>query len=387
MEYKTNDASAQKLREELEYYRDEDHFLFGNDDGSERFYEHPVIIDYFFNGDTSSQEYADFKIQPYTRTEHRGLFSMSPLNFVNTAIKLHKKAIETLNKNRIIVSQYNMGTDGQFVIEKGESIPKFKTDTKEGFNKVVNAFKEGLAYTPLTTEDGNVVLPLFKNVDDPIALIQQVVKNTLNGKSYEFAGNVHGTWLLAPVQKARNAFLETHADPNMTVTNLLNNLVAENPTVEKAILENSLTNMLKQIYGGFNEKENPYAKQFALNTLHALNEHLDSKEYIKDILFAYLAETQPRLVTDYFGKQDKADKSNESAGSETIDPQTVENVRSTLEISEDNVTSVFDGLGSAESVEMNGHNYRLCSQEHSQYLRGHVRDAAKAIRKFTYGGL
>ena len=32
---------------------------------------------------------------------------------------------------------------------------------------------------------------------------------------------------------------------------------------------------------------------------------------------------------------------------------------------------------------MNGHNYRLCSQEHSQYLRGHVRDAAKAIRKFT----
>ena len=383
MEYKTNDASAQKLREELEYYRDEDHFLFGNDDGSMRFYEHPVIIDYFFNGDTSSQEYADFKIQPYTRTEHRGLFSMSPLNFVNTAIKLHKKAIETLNKNRIIVSQYNMGTDGQFVIEKGESIPKFKTDTKEGFNKVVNAFKEGLAYTPLTTEDGNVVLPLFKNVDDPIALIQQVVKNTLNGKSYEFAGNVHGTWLLAPVQKARNAFLETHADPNMTVTNLLNNLVAENPTVEKAILENSLTNMLKQIYGGFNEKENPYAKQFALNTLHALNEHLDSKEYIKDILFAYLAETQPRLVTDYFGKQDKADKSNESAGSETIDPQTVENVRSTLEISEDNVTSVFDGLGSAESVEMNGHNYRLCSQEHSQYLRGHVRDAAKAIRKFT----
>ena len=383
MEYKTNDASAQKLREELEYYRDEDHFLFGNDDGSMRFYEHPVIIDYFFNGDTSSQEYADFKIQPYTRTEHRGLFSMSPLNFVNTAIKLHKKAIETLNKNRIIVSQYNMGTDGQFVIEKGESIPKFKTDTKEGFNKVVNAFKEGLAYTPLTTEDGNVVLPLFKNVDDPIALIQQVVKNTLNGKSYEFAGNVHGTWLLAPVQKARNAFLETHADPNMTVTNLLNNLVAENPTVEKAILENSLTNMLKQIYGGFNEKENPYAKQFALNTLHALNEHLDSKEYIKDILFAYLAETQPRLVTDYFGNQAKADKSNESAGSETIDPQTVENVRSTLEISEDNVTSVFDGLGSAESVEMNGHNYRLCSQEHSQYLRGHVRDAAKAIRKFT----
>ena len=385
MEYKTNDASAQKLREELEYYRDEDHFLFGNDDGSMRFYEHPVIIDYFFNGDTSSQEYADFKIQPYTRTEHRGLFSMSPLNFVNTAIKLHKRAIETLNKNRIIVSQYNMGTDGQFVIEKGESIPKFKTDTKEGFNKVVNAFKEGLAYTPLTTEDGNVVLPLFRDVDDPIALIQQVVKNTMNGKSYEFAGNVYGTWLLRPVQKAREAFLQEHADPNMTPINLLNNLAATDLAVEKAILENSLTNMLKQIYGGFNknEKDNPYAKQFALNTLHALNEHLDNKEYIKDILFAYLAETQPRLVTDYFGNQAKADKSNESAGSETIDPQTVENVRSTLEISEDNVTSVFDGLGSAESVEMNGHNYRLCSQEHSQYLRGHVRDAAKAIRKFT----
>lgn len=383
VEYKTNDPSAQVLREKLEYFRDEDHFLFGNDDGSERFYENPVIIDYFFNGNTSSQEYADFKIQPYTRTEHRGLFSMSPLNFVKTAIRLHKKAIDTLNGSRIIVSQYNMGTDGQFVIEKGESIPKFKTDTKEGFNKVVNAFKEGLAYTPLTTEDGNVVLPLFKDVDDPIALIQQVVKNTMNGKSYEFAGSVHGTWLLKPVKEARTAFLEKHADPNMTPINLLNNLVTNNPAVEKAILENSLVNMLKQIYGGFNEKENPYAKQFALNTLHALNEHLDNKEYIKDILFAYLAETQPRLVTDYFGKKDKADKSNESAGSETIDPQTVENVRSTLEISEGNVTSVFDGLGSAESVEMNGHNYRLCSQEHSQYLRGHVRDAAKAIRKFT----
>ena len=383
VEYKTNEASAQVLREKLEYFRDEDHFLFGNDDGSERFYENPVIINYFFNGDTSSQEYADFKIQPYTRSEHRGLFSMSPLNFVNTAIKLHEKAIETLNKNRIIVSQYNMGTDGQFVIEQGESIPKFKTDTKEGFNKVVKDFKKGLAYTPLTTEDGNVVLPLFKNVDDPIALIQDVVRNTMNGKSYEFAGSVHGTWLLKPVKEARTAFLEEHADPNMTPINLLNNLVTDNPAVEKAILENSLVNMLKQIYGGFNEKENPYAKQFALNTLNALNEHLDNKEYIKDILFAYLAETQPRLVTDYFGNKDKADKSNESAGSETIDPQTVENVRSTLEISEDNVTSIFDGLGSEESVEMNGHNYRLCSQEHSQYLRGHVRDAAKAIRKFT----
>lgn len=385
VEYKTNDPSAQVLREKLEYFRDEDHFLFGNDDGSERFYENPVIIDYFFNGDTSSQEYADFKIQPYTRSEHRGLFSMSPLNFVNTAIKLHKRAIETLNGSRIIVSQYNMGTDGQFVIEKGESIPKFKTDTKEGFNKVVNAFKEGLAYTPLTTKDGNVVLPLFNKVDDPIALIQQVVKNTMNGKSYEFVDFVHKSWLLPPLQKVREAFLEEHADPNMTPINLLNNLVTENAKVEKGILENSLVNMLKQIYGGFNnnEKDNPYAKQFALNTLNALNEHLDNKEYIKDILFAYLAETQPRLVTDYFGNKNKADKSNDSAGSETIDPQTVENVRSTLEISEDNVTSVFDGLGSAESVEMSGHNYRLCSQEHSQYLRGHVRDAAKAIRKFT----
>lgn len=385
VEYKTNEASAQVLREKLEYFRDEDHFLFGNDDGSERFYENPVIINYFFNGDTSSQEYADFKIQPYTRSEHRGLFSMSPLNFVNTAIKLHEKAIETLNKNRIIVSQYNMGTDGQFVIEQGESRPKYKTDTKEGFNKVVNDFKKGLVYTPLTTEDGNVVLPLFRDVDDPIALIQQVVKNTMNGKSYEFVEFVHKSWLLPPVQKARATFLENHADPNMTPINLLNNLVAENAKAEKGILENSLVNMLKQIYGGFNEneKENPYAKQFALNTLNALNEHLDNKEYIKDILFAYLAETQPRLVTDYFGNKDKADKSNESAGSETIDPQTVENVRSTLEISEDNVTSIFDGLDSEESVEMNGHNYRLCSQEHSQYLRGHVRDAAKAIRKFT----
>lgn len=384
MKYIDSSDDAVKLRSALHTYKDVDSFLFGNDDGSMRFYENPVIVNYFFNGDTSSQEYADFKIQPYTRTEHRGLFSMSPLNFVKTAIKLHKKAIDTLNGSRIIVSQYNMGTDGQFVIEQGESRPKFKTDTKEGFNKVVNDFKKGLVYTPLTTEeDGNVVLPLFKNVDDPIALIQQVVRNTMNGKSYEFAGNVHGTWLLRPVQKARDTFLETHADPNMTVTNLLNNLVAEDPTVEKAILENSLVNMLKQIYGGFNEKENPYAKQFALNTLNALNEHLDNKEYIKDILFAYLAETQPKLVTNYFGKQDKADKSNESAGSETIDPQTVENVRSTLEISEDNVTNIFDGLGSEESVEMNGHNYRLCSQEHSQYLRGHVRDAAKAIRKFT----
>lgn len=385
MEYKTNDANSQKLREELEYYKDESHFLFGSDDGSMRFYENPVIVDYFFNGDTSSQEYADFKIQPYTKAEHRGLFSMSPYNFIKTAIRLHKKAIETLNKNRIIVSQYNMGTDGQFVIEQGESIPKFKTDTKEGFNEAVKAFKGGLAYTPLTTKDGNVVLPLFKDVDDPIALIQQVVRNTMNGKSYEFVEFVHKSRLLPPVKNAREAFLETHADPNMTPINLLNNLVAENAKAEKGILENSLVNMLKRIYGGFNEndKDNPYAKQFALNTLNALNEHLDSKEYIKDILFAYLAETQPKLVTDYFGNKNKADKSNESAGSETIDPQTVENVRSTLEISEDNVTSVFDGLGSEESVEMNGHNYRLCSQEHSQYLRGHVRDAAKAIHKFT----
>lgn len=388
--YEHPDVSPYKaLVRRLCKYAGTEAFLFGFEDEKTkkhiRFSDDPIIKEYLFNNE-DSEEYQTFKIKPYDKWKHGDLFRMSPLPFLEKAIDIHEKAIAQLLENDVIVSQYNMGSDGEYVIDKGSNLynPTDFASIKESL-KTVNK--------PVTfKEDGRLKFKSIAGLDENSfnEALLKYLDNTFKLKKYS-KENLDAVlnskyWISKPVLKAVDKFFEDNGSVQSVHDDyaLLRALsqVREN---EQAILENALVHLLRNAYGDI-DKGYEHQTRYALQTLDALQSVSGDIAATKDTLMYYFSQVT-KLTDNYITYHKSLDKlakeDIDSAGSETIDPQTVENVRSTLEISEDNVTSVFDGLGSAESVEMNGHNYRLCSQEHSQYLRGHVRDAAKAIRKFT----
>ena len=369
-------------------YASTEAFLFGFEDEKTkkhiRFSDDPIIKEYLFNNE-DSEEYQAFKIKPYDKWKHGDLFRMSPLPFLEKAIDIHENAIKELLDNDVIVSQYNMGSDGEYVIDKGSNLynPTDFASIKESL-KTVNkpvTFKEDkrLKFKSIAGLDENSFNEtLLKYLDNTFKLKEYSKADldaVLNSKY----------WISKPVLKAVDKFFKDNSVQSVHDDYALLRALSQDRENEQAILENALVHLLRNAYGDI-DKGYEHQTRYALNTLDALQSVSGDIAATKDTLmyyFSQVTELTDNYIT-YHKSLDKLAKEDiDSAGSETIDPQTVENVRSTLEISEDNVTSVFDGLGSAESVEMNGHNYRLCSQEHSQYLRGHVRDAAKAIRKFT----
>ena len=385
----SNDPRYKTIVRGLGRYAGTEAFLFGYEDKDTkkriRFSDDPLVKEILFNNE-DSEEYQEFKIKPYDKWKHGDLFRMSPLPFLEKAIAIHEKAIAQLLENDVIVSQYNMGSDGEYVIDKGSNLynPTDFASIKESL-KTVNK--------PVTfKEDGRLKFKSIAGLDESSfnETLLKYLDNTFKLKKYS-KENLDAVlnskyWISKPVLKAVDKFFEDNGSVQSVHDDyaLLRALsqVREN---EQAILENALVHLLRNAYG-YVDKGYEHQTRYALNTLDALQSVSGDIAATKDTLMYYFSQVT-KLTDNYITYHKSLDKlakeDIDSAGSETIDPQTVENVRSTLEISEDNVTNIFDGLGSEESVEMNGHNYRLCSQEHSQYLRGHVRDAAKAIRKFT----
>lgn len=388
--YEHPDVSPYKaLVRRLCKYAGTEAFLFGFEDEKTkkhiRFSDDPIIKEYLFNNE-DSEEYQTFKIKPYDKWKHGDLFRMSPLPFLEKAISIHEKAIAQLLENDVIVSQYNMGSDGEYVIDKGSNLynPTDFASIKESL-KTVNK--------PVTfKEDGRLKFKSIAGLDENSfnETLLKYLDNTFKLKKYSKEAL---DAVLSPkhwISKSVRDMVYDFFKANGTVQSVhddyaLLRALSQRKENEQAILENALVHLLRSAYE-YVDKGFEYQTRYALKTLDALQSVSGDIAATKDTLMYYFSQ-----VSDLTNKYIKYSLSQgtlvkedvDSAGSETIDPQTVENVRSTLEISEDNVTSIFDGLGSEESVEMNGHNYRLCSQEHSQYLRGHVRDAAKAIRKFT----
>jgi len=385
----SNDPRYKAIVNGLGRYAGTEAFLFGYEDKDTkkriRFSDDPLVKEILFNNE-DSEEYQAFKIKPYDKWKHGDLFRMSPLPFLEKAISIHEKAIDQLLENDVIVSQYNMGSDGEYVIDKGSNLynPTDFASIKESL-KTVNK--------PVTfKEDGRLKFKSIAGLDENSfnETLLKYLDNTFKLKKYS-KENLDA--VLSPkhwISKSVRDMVYDFFKDNGTVQSVnddyaLLRALSQYRKNEQAILENALVHLLRSAYG-YVDKGFEYQTRYALKTLDALQSVSGDIAATKDTLMYYFSQVSD-LTNKYIryslaqGMLVKEDI--DSAGSETIDPQTVENVRSTLEISEDNVTSVFDGLGSAESVEMNGHNYRLCSQEHSQYLRGHVRDAAKAIRKFT----
>lgn len=383
-------SSYKAIVERLGKYATTEAFLFGFEDKDTkkiiRFSDDPIIKEYLFNNE-DSEEYQAFKIKPYDKWKHGDLFRMSPFPFLQKAIEIHEKAIDELLKNDVIVSQYNMGSDGEYVIDRGSNLynPTDFASIKESL-KTVNK--------PITfKEDGRLKFKAIADLKDSNKFNEALLKyldNTFKLKQYSKADL---DTVLSPkhwISKSVRDMVYDFFRANGSVQSVQNDYallkaLSQDQKNEQAILENALIHLLRSAYG-YIDKGFEYQTRYALKTLDALQSVNGDITATKDTLMYYFSQVSDltnKYIRYSLAQGTLVKEDIDSAGSETIDPQTVENVRSTLEISEDNVTSVFDGLGSAESVEMNGHNYRLCSDAHSQYLRGHVRDAAKAIRKFT----